>query len=112
METVTQVTLRNHGIAIDAVSVGDTYTGQALEFARSLQERGATFDKALIDRFDGLVIQGAGGSYHFTTPICGYGGTGPRTSAQILEMFQFGSIDSIMDRISHGDNGAMFTLYR
>ena len=106
------VMLRNHGISIDAESVGDLDTKQALEFAGDLHDNGVTFDKAYVDRFDGLVLEGPRGTYHFSTPLCGYGGTGPTTTVVILELFEFGKRDEIMPQIDHGDNTAKAVFYR
>lgn len=112
MSTPTQVTLHKHGVTIDAIKANDHDTIEAVAYARRLHDEGATFDLALIDRFDGLLLVGASGNYHFTTPICGYMGNGPTASARILELFEFGSKDTILEEICHGDNDAKFRLYR
>jgi hypothetical protein len=106
------VMLRNHGISIDAESIGDTYTEKALEFAGELHDNGVTFDKAYVDRFDGLVLEGPSGTYHFSTPLCGYGGAGPMTTLVILELFEFGTRDEIMPRLDHGGDAAKAVFYR
>jgi len=98
------VALRNHGIELRATKVNDTYTGQAIDFAEGLKSKGRQFHQAYVDRFDGLVLVGTSGSYHFATPLCGYGGTGPNATATILEMFGFGKHADIMKQIDHGDD--------
>ena len=109
---MTNVTLRNHDVTLEATPVNDTYTDQAIEHARGLLAEGIDFDKALVDRFDGLVLTGRHGTWHFQTPLCGYDGTGPNTTATILAMFNFGSHADIMSQINHRDNAAKATLYR
>lgn len=106
MIKLTLVRLRNHGISVEAERVDDHITAQALEFAGNLFNQGSTFTRALIDRFDGLVLIGPDGNYHFTTPVCGYDGDGTRTAAIIVELFGFGDGASIMARINHGGDGA------
>lgn len=95
------VILRNHGISIDAEPVGDTITKEALEFAGRLHDAGAVFNKAYVDRLDGLVLIGPAGAYHFSTPLCGYDGDGPRTAAIILELFDFVTGAGIMSQINN-----------
>ena len=109
---MTTVTLRNHGLTVEATPVGDTYTDQAVEKASELLARGVEFDQALVDRFDGLLLIGARGSWHFQTPLCGYKGNGPGTTAVILSMFGFGSTEEIMRQIDSGDNEAKAKFYR
>lgn len=109
---VATVTLRNHGITVEAEEVGDTYTERALEFATKLHDDGTTFDKALVDRFDRLVLTGPSGSYHFGTPLCGYGGTGPMTTLIILELFGFGSSAELASKIHEGGDMAKAKFYR
>ena len=113
MSTPTQVSLRNHDdMTIDVIKVNDLDTVEAERYARNLREDGLTFDLALIDRFDGLVLLGRSGNYHFDTPLCGYIGNGPMASARILEMFEFGSAESIMSQIGDGGNNAKYRLCR
>ncbi len=109
---MTNVTLRNHDVTLEATPVNDTYTDQAIEHARGLLAEGIDFDKALVDRFDGLVLTGRHGSWHFQTPLCGYEGTGPHTTATILAMFNFGSKSELLSKVNYGDDKAKVTIYR
>lgn len=69
---------------------------------------------AVIDRFDGLVLIFSEHSeprwrgWHFKTPTCGYHGLGPSSSARILALFEFGTYDDILDRITEGGENANF----
>lgn len=109
---MTTVTLRNHGITVEATEVGDRDTVEAFNTARKLRDDGVEFDKALVDRFDGLVLIGGQGNWHFSSPLCGYGGTGPIISARILSVFGFGAEREILAKIDHGGEKAKATLYR
>ena len=93
------VMLRNHGITVEASATGDRWSEESWENAQKLHGTGVTFDKALVDRFDGLVLIGPKGSWHFEHALCGYEGTGPQTTAKILSLFGFGSQKEIMQRI-------------
>ena len=108
------VTLRNHGnLSVEAISTGDTWSGDSWKYARNrLYAEGVMFDKALIDRFAGLVLIGADMTVHFEHAVCGYDGTGPQTTAKILCLFGFGSYESIMETIKTGGDEAAFVFYR
>ena len=95
------ITLRHHGITVEAEEVGDHSCAEALEFAANLLSQEATFSRALVDRIDGLVLIGTDVNYHFAAPLCGYDGDGPRTTAIILELFGFAAGADIMSRINH-----------
>lgn len=100
----------------------DTYTGEALAIAKEVHDRyGSRVYRAEIDRFDGLILYWAdeynyeAGSaeprgWHFVTPICGYTGSGPIATAEILEMFGFGQKNELLEQINFGDNQAYFTF--
>lgn len=101
----------------------DTYTGEAIEIAKVVKEKyGDRVYRAEIDRFDGLILywmdeldyeMGSSSEprgWHFVTPICGYTGSGPTASAEILEMFGFGPKDELLQQINFGDNQAYFTF--
>lgn len=92
--------------------VGDRSTDEALEKAEQLMIRGVTFNRADVDRFGGLFLYGPDGTWHFRTPLCGYGGTGPHATADILAIFGFGDHKEILQRISHGGDAAHFTFNR
>jgi hypothetical protein len=110
------------GATIVGVHKGtDTYTGEALAIAREIHEQyGSRVYRAEIDRFDGLILYWtdeydyAGGEeprgWHFVTPICGYTGSGPIATAEILEMFGFGQKNELLEQINFGDNQAYFTF--
>ena len=116
--------VRFRGTTVVGVLTGtDKYTGDALRIARNLKEQyGDRVYRAEIDRFDGLIIYwqnegdfelnpiGDARGHHFVTPICGYMGSGPMASAQILELFGFGSKDEMLKQIHFGDNHAYFTF--
>ena len=107
---MTRVTLRNSGRTFNVTPVSDKSTGEAIVQAKAIAADGGTFSEAVVDRFDGLVIVGRDASWHFNTPICGYSGTGPMTTAIILELFGFGNKAKIFDEINTGDNHATYTF--
>lgn len=100
----------------------DTYTGEALKIAAEVKERcGDRVHQAEVDRFDGLILYWMDEAafemsaaslrgWHFVTPICGYGGTGPHATAEILEMFGFGRKEELIEQINFGDDHAYFTF--
>lgn len=101
----------------------DRYTDQALEIAKLVSnEYGTRVYKAEVDRFDGLIVYwmdegefeigdtNEPRGWHFVSPICGYDGTGPATTALILQMFGFGSAEDMIYKINHGDNTAHFVF--
>ena len=101
----------------------DTYTGDALQLAAEVASRyGDRIYRAEVDRIDGLIVYwmnefdycASDGSeprgWHFVTPICGYTGSGPIATAEILEMFGFGPKNELLQQINFGDNQAYFTF--
>ncbi|MGB3945514.1 MAG: hypothetical protein WBK76_01610 [Candidatus Saccharimonadales bacterium] len=108
-----QIALRNHGFSVEAREVEDLDTEEALKHATQLYADGVRFTQAYVDRFDGLVLQTQNGeiAYHYRTPLCGYDGSGPTSTAVILELFGFGTRAEIMDRISTGDNTAKASFF-
>lgn len=101
----------------------DKWTGEALKIARSLKEQhGDHVYRAEVDRFDGLIIYwrsraefelgspSEARGHHFVTPICGYTGSGPIATAQILEIFGFGTKDDLLEQINFGGDHAYFTF--
>lgn len=103
------VMLRNHNEVFSNIEeVGDTYTGEAIAVARELAGRYRDLiTVAHVDRFDGLVVLGPTSyGWRFTTPICGYGGTGPMASAEILEIFGFGPKEELFRELNHGGDKA------
>lgn len=105
-----RVRLGNFNRTFDAREVGDLDTYQAVEAAKGLRSSGFQFSEAFVDRTDGLIIVGRDGSWHFTTTICGYGGTGPMATAEILELFGFGVKADILKDIDHGGDNAKFSF--
>lgn len=118
------VTFRGSKV-VGVVNGHDTYTGQALEIARGLKDKfGDRVYRAEVDRVDGLLIYwetvigfelGDGShprGHHFVTPICGYGGSGPTATSQILEMFGFGTQEDLLSQINFGGDMAYFTFSR
>lgn len=72
------------------------------------------YTEAIIDRFDGMVLlcpKDQTGQ-HFVTAICGYYGSGPMVSAQILEMFGFGDYDYTLAKIAQGGDMASFHVIK
>lgn len=107
------ITLHNHNETFGDVNIiDDCDPWDAIEQAKHLFEQGYYFEKALVDRFDGLVLVGSGGIWHFSHALCGYEGSGPQATAEILEIFGFGKFAVIMARIDHGGNAAKATFYR
>ena len=101
----------------------DTYTGEALRLAAGIASLyGDRVYRAEVDRIDGLIVYWMDESdyrtsgrreprgWHFVTPICGYTGSGPIATAEILEMLVFGSKDELLRQINFGDNLAYFTF--
>ena len=86
------------------------YVSQAIVSAQTLLSQRRSFSRAVVDRFDGLVLVGPEGNWHFNTPLCGYVGESPMTTAAILELFGFGKKETIYQTISKGDDGATYTL--
>jgi len=120
------MTVTFNGRMIPGVLRGvDKYTEQALEIADVLiAEYGNEVYGAEVHRFDGLIIYRTGEvlfdldessdayGWHFVTPICGYDGTGPMTTALILEKFGFGNAEDLISQINHGGNDAHFTFVK
>ena len=101
------------GRTMELAEVGDRDSWEAIEYAQEYRDmRGFTFDKAEIDRHDGLLLIGKPGAYHFTNALCGYGGSGPHATARILELFEFGTFDEVFAKIDHGGESAHYILYR
>lgn len=117
---------RFRGATVVGVLQGeDTYTGDAIRIATSVHERyGNRVYRAEIDRRDGLILywmseldfEAGDGSeprgWHFVTPICGYTGSGPIASAEILEMFGFGHKEELLQQINFGEHLAYFTFLK
>lgn len=110
------VMLRNHNMTLSGVeAVGDTYTDQAVVMAGALAAlHRDQVTTAHVDRFDGLVLLGdePGLAWHFTTTLCGYGGTGPRATAEILEIFGFGEQKDLFRQLSYGGDHARASFYK
>lgn len=61
---------------------------------------GFIWKRAVVDRYDGLTLYGEGEyALRFAHALCGYGGTGPVTSAYILHEAGFGSLRDIERRV-------------
>ena len=88
--------------SVDPASDRDTL--EAVQNARALKQAGFEFTTALVHRFDGLVLlevseESNPNGHHFRTPLCGYEGTGPRATVEILEMFGFGNEITLYDEV-------------
>ena len=82
----------------------DRDTLEALANARALKASGHEFTAAFVHRFDGLVliegeVTNTATGHHFRTPLCGYEGTGPRATVEILEMFDFDNEVTLYDAL-------------
>jgi len=115
-EAVMAVAITLGGITYEDVKpLDDTSTDEALRFAREIAgsiDMDIVTD-AIIDGRDGLVVLYGDRvdptpdfhelrGWHFSSPLCGYGGAGPNASAIILELFGFGNRSEIFQQINHG----------
>lgn len=85
--------------------VGDRDSFEAKLLATQLHATGFRAQSARVERTDGLVLlcgtmSPSTPGRHFRHAITGYDGTGPRITAEILEIFGFGDMASLMDRLS------------
>ena len=90
------------------IEANDRDTYEAEKFAKKLHSDGERFTGAVVSRFSGLTLLSRTKRVHFKTPLCGYSGTGPQTTATILELFGFGGRAEILKRISTGGDSASF----
>jgi len=105
-----QVRLRNSGRLFNVTEAQDLSTSEAVVTAMVLLAQRKSFKEAVVDRFDGLVLIGPDGNWHFASALCGYWGTSPAATAEILEIFGFGKKDSIFQSIYSGDDHATFSF--
>ena len=105
-----EVRLRNSGKTFNVIKAFDKSTYGAVASAKILLSQRKTFSSATVDRFDGLVLAGPDGNWHFATAICGYSGNGPVATAVILELFGFGKKDDVLRTISSGGDSATFSF--
>lgn len=105
-----QVRLRNSGKTFNVIKAFDNSSYAALASAKALLVQRKSFSSATVDRFDGLVLVGPDGNWHFATALCGYGGSGPMATAEILELFGFGEKDYIFQTIATGGDNATFSF--
>ena len=88
------------GRSIQAYEADDKDSMEALVIAKKLHAKGIVVSHVGVDRFEGLVLVGTQEAWRFKHAICGFGGTGPQTTAEILELFGFGTKAGIMKVIS------------
>ena len=93
----------------------DKSSFEALDVAEKLFAKNKfKYTEALIDRFDGMVLlcpeEQIG--HHFVTAICGYYGSGPMASAQILDMFGFGQYEYLLAKIATGGDMSNFHMIK
>ena len=86
----------------------DRDTNEAVERVRSLPNK-RMYPVAFVDRYEGLLLlQGPAApstpGLHLQTPLCGYEGTGPRATAEILALLGFGEIDDLYAQLKTGNN--------
>lgn len=110
MRKLQQVRLRNSGKTFNAIKAFDKSSYAAVASAKELLVQRKSFSSATVDRFDGLVLVGPDGNWHFATALCGYRGSGPMATAEILELFGFGKKDDILWLITNGDDHATFSF--
>lgn len=85
--------------------IGDRDSFEAKRLAEQLRSTGFKPRSARVERNDGLVL--LSGTMDPTTPghrfrhaVCGFNGTGPIITAEILELFGFGAKADLLDRLS------------
>lgn len=64
--------------------------------------KGFDWSKAVVDRYDGLTLFAAEEpvAIHFRTALCGYKGSGPAATIEILEAAGFGSPEELGHQIN------------
>jgi len=95
-----ELTFPNAGRRVIAREVGDLSTEDAIEAARDFASKGLQVSEAGVDRFEGLVLLIGNVAWRFQTPKCSYSGLGVQTTAEILELFGFGTKAEILQTIS------------
>ena len=111
---------RGHENEVRGVEPGtDRSSSESVSFASDLyQSAGSdTCWKAVVDRFDGLLLVfhvsgGADVTYHIRHALAGYAGTGTIATATILEIFGFGRYDQLFVQISQGGSSAHFIFVK
>lgn len=84
MIRLTSVRLRSLNQTFPATPGGDGDTREAIEAAKEVAEHFVIVE-AHVDRFDGLVLVDESGTcFHWRTPLCGYTGSGPLATVEIL----------------------------
>lgn len=81
----------------------DNSSFDSLDKAKDLKSRGFRPVSARVSRMDGLVLLTGPMNHrsegvHFKSAICGFSGTGPRHTVEILQMF--GLRDSSLERVA------------
>ena len=89
------------GRSVPAYEANDKDSTEALAIAKELHAKGLTVSHVGVDRFEGLVLVGSQEAWRFQHAICSFGGEGPQTTAEILELFGFGTKANIMKVISN-----------
>lgn len=104
--------LRNHGIVVKVSSASALTPGDAITTATRLSKEGIEFDKALVDRDDGLVLIGSKGNWHFWPPLNGTEDERTRAAAWVLFLSNFGSVRDMVAQVNHGNTTGKAVLYR
>lgn len=108
---VATVKLRNAGRTFtDVNDAEDRSSAEARSIVKSLVAGGCVFRTAYLDRTDGMVLEGPQGAWWFHSLVCGYMGTGPDTTARVLEELGFGDYTTILNFIKYDGDTAGFTL--
>lgn len=84
---------------------GDRDSFEAKRLAEQLRASGFRPRSARVERNDGLALLGgtmepSTPGHHFRHAVCGFNGTGPIITAEILELFGFGTKADLLDRLS------------
>ena len=103
-----ELTFPETGRTIKANEAGDTSSFDALVIAKELKAKGLVVIHAGVDRFEGLVLVGSRRAWRFKNAICSFDGTGPQTTAEILELFGFGKKADTMKVISNQNQSRYF----
>ena len=96
------------GRRVQAYEADDKSSFEAVDIAKELHGKGLVVSLAGVDRFEGLVLAGPQEAWRFKHAICSFNGTGPKASAEILELFGFGNRVKILKVISNPHQSRYF----
>ena len=92
-----------------AYEAGDLTSDHGVEIFRAWKKSlpGYDWTRAVVDRYDGLTLftdDEFSASLHFVNALCGYGGSGPHATAEILHEAGFGELGELLGTVSSGAN--------